>query len=231
MNFIRELIFGVELDIAEEELEEYRMMSGLDPEYICRLRRWFRAYIHEKLDEIKPEAGALAEEGEEEKGNTKQETKSKGLNIADMKEEDFQMTKAQFMEIPFILQNPIQDRIAFCFGYENDKKLMNFPEFLVNVAMFNSHGKKEEKIKLSFRIQDFDGDGFINKSDFREYLEAITGSGEEHQSMGETEIEDVITLTFAEVSTSDKGDVISLQDFSHAIATTDFYTKLYLPFE
>ena len=152
-------------------------------------------------------------------------------NTPSSMDEDYEMTKEQFLEVPFIDQSPIKDRIALCFGFEHGKKSMKFPEFLVNVAVFNSHGKREEKIKLSFKIQDFDGDGYINKSDLRAYLERITGHDTDNQSMGESEIEDVVTLTFAEVATGDKGDVISLQDFSHAIASTDFYTKLYLPFE
>ena len=67
-------------DIPEEELEEYRMLSGLDRSEICRLKAYFE-------DEV-------------------------GANGV--------MTKQHFLSIPFIADNPLKDRLALCFGYDNE---------------------------------------------------------------------------------------------------------------
>lgn len=43
------------------------------------------------------------------------------------------------------------------------------------MAEFNGDGKgMEQKLKLAFRLQDFDGDGRLSKSDLVRYLEAVS---------------------------------------------------------
>jgi len=113
-------------DIPDEELEEYRMLSGLDPLEICRLRAYFE-------DEVGDDKGV--------------------------------MTKEHFLSIPFIADNPLKDRLALCFGYDDDTPEMDFVQWIQGVALFNSHGKREEKLRIAFKMQDIDADGMISKDD------------------------------------------------------------------
>ena len=51
----------------------------------------------------------------------------------------------------------MSDRIALCFGYDEKTEKLDFRSFLCSVAAFNLPGSKEKKLKIAFRIQDFDG--------------------------------------------------------------------------
>jgi hypothetical protein len=47
---------------------------------------------------------------------------------------------------------------------EDNSKMIDFRTFLKNVSAFNCFGRIEEKLKLAFRIQDFDDDDIISRS-------------------------------------------------------------------
>jgi Ca2+-binding EF-hand superfamily protein len=179
-------IFITEYSIPEEELEEYRMLSGLEPEYICKLHDYF-------LDETGDENSV--------------------------------MTKEMFEEIPFVEVNPLRDRLALCFGFENEITEMNFELFLQGVALFNSHGKREEKLKIAFKMHDFDNDNQISKSDLLTYLDRVTGD-----RVPGTDKADIVDEVFRESSSDPKGQYLSFQDFSRVLAPTDFHTNISLPF-
>lgn len=178
-----------ELDIPEEELEELRMLSTLEPEEICRLKRAFFVY-------------------------------TQGAD---------RMTKAMFMDIPTIRINPLRDRVAMCFGYEKGVTSLDFPGFLNGVSLFNSHGKKEDKLKLAFRLQDFDDDGKLGREDLKMYLEIITGQPNvKIAGWNDFEIENTIKQTFLEVCGDAKSEKIEIGDFIRCMHATDFHTKLQL---
>jgi Ca2+-binding EF-hand superfamily protein len=187
-NWLKSFV-TVEYDIPEEELEELRMTSTLEPEEICRLKRDYYKYT----------------QGEE------------------------RMSRDMFMDIPTVRINPLKHRIALCFGYEKGVSSLDFPAFLNGVAMFNSHGRKEEKLKLAFRIQYFDEDGKLSRDDLKKYLETVTGQPNlKIQGWSETAMEDIINITLHEVCADDKKGYIDLHEFIRAMHTTDFYTKLQL---
>jgi Ca2+-binding EF-hand superfamily protein len=188
--------FVPDYDIPEEELEEYRMLSGLEPLEICRLRQYFEDEVGSK---------------------------------------DGYMTKEMFLDIPFVSGNPLKERLALCFGYDAETQKMDFVTWLQGVALFNSHGKKEEKLKLAFKLQDFDGDGMLSKEDLTKYLQLITGFGNQIKgakllTVNEFQLRDVVEECFRESSTDNKMQYISFQDFSRVMAPTDFHIKLVLPF-
>lgn len=180
--------FVTEYNIPEEELEEYRMLSSLEPAEICRLRVYF--------DEAVGGAGNL-------------------------------MDKDMFLSIPFVASNPLKDRLVLCFGYDDatNTTSMDFVAWLQGVALFNSHGKKEEKLKLAFKIQDFDGDNQISKQDLTDYLKIVTDD-----KLDEPMIKDLVEEVFRESCSDPKMQHLSFQDFSRVMAPTDFHIKLILPF-
>jgi serine/threonine-protein phosphatase 2B regulatory subunit len=180
--------FVTEYSIPEEELEEYRMLSGLEPGEICRLNAYF-------------------EEAVGGKGNT--------------------MTRDMFLSVPFVASNPLKERLSLCFGYDEATGVteMDFVTWLQGVALFNSHGRREEKLKLAFRMQDFDGDNQISKQDLSEYLQIVT-----ENKLKEVLIKDLVDKCFAESCSDPKLQFISYQDFARVMAPTDFHIKLVLPF-
>jgi Ca2+-binding EF-hand superfamily protein len=188
--------------LPAEELEEYRMLSGLEPEYICKLFEYFH-------DETFTEPNKM-------------------------------LTKEMFMEIPFVESNPLKTRLALCFGYDEDHVTdgihsMNFEQFLQGVALFNSHGRREEKLKLAFRMHDIDNDNLISKQDLITYMELVCGENiiinkNDDDKINDIDKFDLIEEVFRESSSDPKGHYISFQDFSRVMAPTDFHTKLLLPF-
>jgi len=181
-----------EIDIPEEELEELRMTSRLEPEEICRLRRAFFTYTH----------------GEQ------------------------RMSRDMFMDIPCVRINPLRERVALCFGFEKGVASLDFPSFLTGVALFNSHGRKDEKLRLAFRLQDFDDDGKLSKDDLRQYLETITGQPNlVVAGWNDIKILEMVDNTMKEVAlTDEKKEKIEIQDFIRVMHATDFHTKLQLIF-
>jgi len=190
-RYLRTIAGFQEYDIPEEELEELRMTSTLEPEEICRLKRAFFVYT----------------------------------------DGDDKMTKAMFMDIPCIRVNPLKDRMALCFGFEKGVQSLGFPGFLLGVSHFNSHGRKEDKLKLAFRLQDFDDDNKLTKPDMVRYLETITGQNSNSKVAGwdDKAIVDVVDNVFQELASDDKKEVIELQDFIRGMHSSDFHTKLQLP--
>ena len=137
------------------------------------------------------------------------------------------LSKDEFLS--HISSNPLKERVALVFGYDQASSL-NFHNFLVGLSSFNCHGHNDNKLKVAFKLQDFDDDGFINRDDLRKYLVLVTPP---EKSIDEIVLADdvfdydyCIEEVFRESSTD--GNVITFNDFSRILATTDFQTKLYL---
>lgn len=176
-------------DIPEEELEELRMMSTLDPDEICRLKKVFFV-------------------------NT---------NGGD------RMTKDMFLDILCVKINPLRDRVAISFGYATPSTTLDFPAFLMGVALFNAHGRREEKLKLAYRLQDMDDDGVLTKPDMVLYLETITGQPNTTVTgWNGLSIQDVVDQVFNEISLD--GKEITIMDYTRCLHSTDFHTKLQMLF-
>ena len=137
------------------------------------------------------------------------------------------MSKEEFLG--HISINPLKERVALVFGYDQASSL-NFRNFLIGLSSFNCHGHNDTKLKVAFRLQDFDDDGVINRDDLRKYLELVTPPPKPLEEI--VLADDVfdydycIEEVFRESSTD--GSVITFSDFSRILATTDFQTKLYL---
>jgi Ca2+-binding EF-hand superfamily protein len=134
------------------------------------------------------------------------------------------INQEEFLKIECIAVNPLKDRLSLCFGFEKDVELLDFQSFLCGLALFNSPGKREQKLRLAFRIQDFDGDGVISKADMVQYLQRITAS-----SMSLPEIEEVVAEVFRESASDAKQEALNFSDFQRVVAPMDFQAKLLLP--
>lgn len=131
------------------------------------------------------------------------------------------MSRALFMNIEAIRENPLLDRVCLCFGFLDLDTELDFRGFLIGCAAFNSPALKEQKLRVAFRIQDFDDDGVINEADLTEYVKRIT------TNLPEDEIEEMVQEVMLEVG--NHLDVITFVDFQKAVARLDFQAKLLLP--
>jgi|Transcript_7984 Ca2+-binding EF-hand superfamily protein len=173
-----------ESGIAEEKMEEYRMLSGFKANEIIRIHRIFQ----------------------------------------DLNEDQGFITKSDFLSLPGIENNPLKERICFCFGFSEDCTSLDFQQFLVGLAMFNSPGQREQKLKTAFKMQDFDNDGVINHSDLVNYLNLITSN-----SLTTEEIDVIASQILSESSSDLNQESLSFADFQKVIAPLDFQAKLLLP--
>lgn len=134
------------------------------------------------------------------------------------------ITKDVFLGIESLVNNPLKERIALCFGFDEEVVQLDFVGYLTGLAQFNSPGKRDVKMKTAFRIQDFDGDGVINKSDLIKYIEIISANGLSTEEM------DALAMNVLRESSSDpKQEALNFSDFQHVVAPTDFQAKLLLP--
>lgn len=135
-----------------------------------------------------------------------------------------------------IALNPFNDRICQCFNLNNDDSKIDFKQFLIGLALFNSPGRREAKLKLAFTIQDFDNDGVINKEDLCIYLRRSTirpttdeEDNVDNKSFNEEVIQDIVKEVLRESSSDPKQEQLSFADFQRIVAPLDFQAKLVLP--
>lgn len=134
------------------------------------------------------------------------------------------LSKEKFLLLPAIQHNPLKQRIALCFGYDDNTFSLTFQQFLIGIALFNAPGQREQKLKTAFRIQDFDNDGMLNKEDLMQYLRCITDN-----AMNEQELEVIAINVLRESSSDVSQDVLSFADFRRIVTPLDFQAKLLLP--
>jgi serine/threonine-protein phosphatase 2B regulatory subunit len=184
-NLLLALGFRRERDdlIGEEQMEEYRMLSGFAPSEIIDYYIYF----------------------EKHKGGSNK------------------IARDAFLALKFIEQNPIQDRIADCFGFDTADAI-DFDAFLSGCALFNAPGSREQKFRTAFRLHDYDDDGLISKSDLSTYINRITCD-----SLEEAEVLEMVNQVFLECSSDPKFESISYADFKIMVSPTDFHVKLQLP--
>ncbi len=85
----------------------------------------------------------------------------------------------------------------------NSDGVVNFNEFVEGLSVFMPQASVEEKLNLSFRIYDFDGDGFIDRA---ELLECLRASLKE-SSLGitESQVVGLVDKTIQEADTNGDG--------------------------
>lgn len=100
---------------------------------------------------------------------------------------------------------------------------LDFASFLTGIALFNAPGKLEEKLRVAFRIHDFDGDNFISREDMTQYMRLVTTPD------FESELEQVMEELFHECASDARKQKLSYSDFQRVLINTDFRVKLRLP--
>ena len=81
---------------------------------------------------------------------------------------------------------------------KNDDNQISFPEYIACLSILSNKAPKEEKLKFSFEIYDFDGDGFISSTDLRAVMAATLR--EHNIVITRGDIDFVVQKTMAEVN-------------------------------
>jgi Ca2+-binding EF-hand superfamily protein len=147
------------------------------------------------------------------------------------------MTLEQFLAIEAIERNPLKLRIANEFGFEAAGGALTCDAFITGLAQFNSPGKRDEKLRLMFRLHDMDGDGALSPEDIVGYLTLISSNGQVGQN-GDgggdqlTQVDVIVEAVanlFDEFDRSARRKGLSMSDFNLVVGPTDFHTKLFIP--
>ncbi|ETV79409.1 hypothetical protein H257_07426 [Aphanomyces astaci] len=130
------------------------------------------------------------------------------------------MTQDQFFAIPAVAVNPLRHRLFSLFELSASQTIA-FQDFASLMAIFTYHGSRDSKLRLSFKLQDMDGDGRITKPDLIAYMKLVVDFGDK--------LDVLASRTLEEASTDASGDFLSYDDFAKVVTTTDDYeTKLLL---
>lgn len=176
-------------------------------------------------------SSGLSSDGTQKGGNTAKVVpmNSQGL-ISFSAKGDFpmEMTRHQFMNVRSIQMNPIGDRIALCFGFKHDdpKSVISFEDYMQRAADFNRPGNRDIKLKLAFKIQDYDNDEKIDKTDLKTYYDAIARNGNMAVAVPKKVRNEVVSKVLSETSSDPKKKFLNFEDFQRVIGTTDFDTNL-----
>jgi Ca2+-binding EF-hand superfamily protein len=153
------------------------------------------------------------------------------LSTLPIEECPMEITLAQFLSIKSVSMNPLKLRIASCFDFivhptPDYESKIDFSVYMQHASTFNRTGNREAKLKFAFRIQDFDNDGVISKNDLKEYYNAIAKNASIEVNIAKKDRNEIINTIMSEISSDPKKKVLSQEDFSGLLGTTDFDNNL-----
>eukprot|EP01032_Pedospumella_encystans_P022694 gene22694-25707_t len=124
------------------------------------------------------------------------------------------ITRKQFQSAMLFKDSALLDRIFRVFDVDDDNEII-FSEYLSCMSMISSKATKEEKLKFSFQIYDFDGDGLISVGDLTAVLAATL---REHKLViTRADIDHIVQVTMEEADTAQPGH-ISFAEYTALVA-------------
>eukprot|EP00903_Cladosiphon_okamuranus_P006295 g6173.t1 len=135
------------------------------------------------------------------------------------------ITREEFLEIPSVANNPLQERLLVCFGFDSMANL-KFREFVEILSIFNNpSAQRDQKLRMAFTLVDIDGDGLVSKNDLIRYLELITAAPEGVK----IDLNAVAARIIEEAVSTPGSKSLSLADFIKVMGAADFDDKLTIP--
>merc|ERR1711871_193550 len=153
------------------------------------------------------------------------------------------LTKDEVRRCEQLKSNPFTPRLVDIFSERGDETL-NFDEFIDIFSVFSSRAPKEEKIKVAFRMYDFDDNGFIDPVDLEMVIETMLklAADDDKERLSEEEriciIQKIITEGDPSVTEEDQQKhgwqnvgQISCHEFERIMQRVpDFESKFYISF-
>eukprot|EP00039_Didymoeca_costata_P022570 m.4750 g.4750 ORF g.4750 m.4750 type:complete len:182 (-) comp3090_c0_seq1:243-788(-) len=122
--------------------------------------------------------------------------------------------------MPELVNNPFKTRMCEVFAEGNDKHL-TFDDFLDMMSVFCEEATRDVKATYAFRIYDFDGDGYLGRSDLKKTLVNIVGS-----NLSDAEVEEVISEIMREAD-FDRDQQLSYVEFEHVVSRAPDFTNTF----
>lgn len=201
--------------ISEEEMEEYRMLSNFS---VSEVRRIFKVFF---------EATAGAE-----LMHLNQFLRLDGIRLNPLKHriarcfgfEDAMLTSFRTEESGDDEADEAAEVEAGNSATAEHGKGISFADFLVALSVFNGAGRRGQKLRMAFLIQDFDDDGIVSRTDLLDYFKC-TVEGD----LQLDEMEFLVDEIIAEASSLPQLTGLTFSDFQRVVGPTDFETRLRLP--
>ncbi|KAJ4460478.1 putative calcineurin B [Paratrimastix pyriformis] len=116
---------------------------------------------------------------------------------------DGTITAPAFKEALGLQDNLFADRIFLLFD-TNRNGTLDFREFIQGLSVLGKRGTMEEKLRFSFRVYDFDGDGTIDSAELCKILKASFLSGE---GMTDEQLRLAVDAMFADADSDGNGHI------------------------
>ncbi|KAE9019722.1 hypothetical protein PF005_g4811 [Phytophthora fragariae] len=144
------------------------------------------------------------------------------------------MTKDEFYSLPAISVNPLRDQLFKSLEL-SPAQTITFAEFAKFVQIFSFSSAQDAKLKEAFKIHDFDGDGKISRDDLRAYCALVfpkvsDSEGDSAVQAQQEVLETLIEHVMSEASSAPGRDFLLYDDFVKVIQSTDFESRLIVPF-
>mmetsp|Transcript_18253 Transcript_18253/g.29991 ORF Transcript_18253/g.29991 Transcript_18253/m.29991 type:complete len:197 (-) Transcript_18253:271-861(-) len=125
-------------------------------------------------------------------------------NISGSIVDDGLINKLEFQQALGLPNSLFVDRMFALFDENNDEAI-TFQEFLIGLSVFSPKGSLEEKLKFSFKIYDFDGDGQISREELTKMLEASLV--ENNMNLTQQQVDSLVDATFREADKDGDGRI------------------------
>eukprot|EP00689_Sawyeria_marylandensis_P001979 EC822816.1.p1 GENE.EC822816.1~~EC822816.1.p1 ORF type:complete len:200 (+),score=79.99 EC822816.1:26-601(+) len=125
-------------------------------------------------------------------------------SISASREDDGVIDKKEFQQALGLKDSLFVDRMFSLFDGNKDGTI-DFKEFICGLSVFSEKGTMDEKLKFSFKIYDFDGDGGISKEELYKLLEASLV--ENSLGIPKEQLNSLVDATFLEADTNKDGSI------------------------
>eukprot|EP00953_Heterococcus_sp_UTEX-ZZ885_P024236 13261-Heterococcus_DN1.PRE.1 len=151
---LKSLWFGVQSDLDVERIEDLRMLTGCT----CAMQTMKSALVY--LFSLNCNALCVRQV-------STRELHAVRCQFLKRVSDPERITKSEFVAIPSVANNPLQERLLVCFGlHAAGAKQITFRDFLETLSTFNNPTAPVDlKMRAAFQLQDFDDDGEISKQD------------------------------------------------------------------
>ncbi|KAM0752544.1 calcium/calmodulin-dependent protein phosphatase [Meredithblackwellia eburnea MCA 4105] len=132
-----------------------------------------------------------------------------------------EIDKAEFLQIPQIANNPLASRMIAIFD-ENGGGTVDFQEFVAGLSAFSSRGGREEKLKFAFKVYDMDRDGYISNGELFLVLKMMVGN-----NLKDQQLQQIVDKTMMEADQDGDGK-LDFDEFKAMVANTDIAKQMTL---
>jgi len=136
----------------------------------------------------------------------------------------------EMLQLPQLKYNPLGKRVIVATFQTKEHKsadTLSFNDFVEVLSVFAPAASDQEKLKLAFKVFDFDGDRFLGRSDLEQLITALLppATTDEDKKL-HTHILDEV---FREAD-QDQDEKLSYDEFLKAVAHSDIRSKLTIAF-